>query len=102
MTQADDRLKALFAHDDPPGRDPLFEMAVMEALVRQRFQEDVAVLCGVSILGGGVLWLIWPALASALAAVSLGVSPALGAMALAICAMMILGGRPAAALGLGS
>jgi hypothetical protein len=102
MTQADDRLKALFAKDEPPKRDPAFSMAVMEQVVRQRFREDVALLSGVSVIGGGALWLVWPTLQPALVAVSQGLAPALGAIALAFCAAMILGGRPTAALGLGS
>ncbi|HZZ69244.1 MAG TPA: hypothetical protein VFE18_13810 [Phenylobacterium sp.] len=102
MTQADDRLKALFAQDEPPQRDPTFSMAVMEQVMRQRFREDVALLSGVSVIGGGAMWLVWPTLQPALVAISQGLAPALGAIALAFCAAMILGGRPTAALGLGS
>jgi len=100
MTQADDRLKALFAADEPPARDPVFSMAVMERLVRRRFQEDVAVLCGVSLAGGAVLWPLWPVLQPMLVTLSQGFAPALGAVALAACAVMILGARPRTALGL--
>ena len=99
MTQADDRLKALFAQDEPPARDPAFSMAVMEQVMRQRFREDVALLSGVSVIGAGALWLVWPTLQPALVAVSQGLAPALGAMAIAFCAVMIFGGRPASALG---
>jgi len=102
MTQADERLKALFAADEPPARDAAFSTAVMERVMRRRFQEDVAMLSGVSAVGGGALWLVWPTLQPALVALSQGLAPALGAIALAFCAAMILGGRPAAALGLGS
>jgi hypothetical protein len=100
MTQADDRLKALFALDEPPARDPAFSTTVMEQVMRQRFREDVAILSGVSVVGGGALWLVWPTLQPALVAVSQGLAPALGAIGLAFCAAMILGGRPASALGL--
>jgi hypothetical protein len=102
MTQADDRLKALFALDEPSARDPVFSTAVMEKVMRQRFREDVALLSGVSVVGGGALWLVWPTLQPALVAVSQGLFPALGAIALAFCAAMILGGRPASALGFGT
>jgi hypothetical protein len=102
MTSADDRLKALFAHDEPAARDPAFSTAVMEQVMRQRFREDVALLSGVSIIGGGAFWLVWPTLQPALVAVSQGLAPALGAIALAFCATMILGGRPTSALGLES
>jgi hypothetical protein len=102
MTQADGRLKALFAQDEPPARDAVFSTAVMEKVMRRRFQEDVALLCGVSVVGGGVFWAIWPTLQPAVLAVSQGLAPACGAIALAFCAAMILGGRPTSALGLES
>ena len=98
MTQADDRLKALFAQDEPPARDPGFSMAVMEQVMHQRFREDVALLSGVSVIGAGAMWLVWPTLQPALVAVSQGLAPALGAIA--FCAAMILGGRPSHTLGL--
>jgi hypothetical protein len=100
MTQADDRLKALFAPDEPAARDTVFSTAVMEKVMRRRFQEDVALLSALSAAGGGALWAVWPTLQAALVAVSQGLAPALGALALAACAAMILGGRPRAALGL--
>jgi len=100
MTQADDRLKALFALDQPPARDPAFSTAVMERVMRQQLRDEVALLCGVSVVFAGVLWLVWPTLQTALVTLSQGLAPALGALALAFCAMSILGGRPTAALGL--
>ena len=102
MTQADDRLKALFAEDQPPAQDATFTMGVMEKVMRQRFREDVALLSGVSVVGAGAMWLVWPTLQPALVAVSQGLSPAVGAIGLAICALMILGGRPSRELGLAS
>ena len=100
MTQADERLKALFGQDEPAARDPVFSTAVMEKVMRRRFQEDVATLSGLSLVGGGVFWLVWPSVQPALVAVSQGLAPALGAFALAACALMILGGRAVSALGL--
>ncbi len=101
MTQADDRLKALFADDEPPARDPAFSTAVMEKVMRQRFQEEVAMLSGVSVIGAGALWLVWPTLHAGLVAVSQGLAPAAGAIALAACVTFIAGvWRPAPALGL--
>jgi hypothetical protein len=100
MTQADDRLKALFAQDEPAARDAAFSMAVMEKVMRRRFQEDVAILCGVSIAGGAALWPLWPVLQPALVTLSQGFAPALGAVALAACTVVILGGRARSALGL--
>ena len=100
MTQADDRLKALFAEDEPAARDATFSMAVMEKVMRRRFQEDVAILCGVSVAGGVALWPLWPVLQPALVTLSEGFAPALGAIALAGCALVMLGGRARTALGL--
>ena len=100
MSQADNRLKALFALDEPPQRDVVFSTAVMEKVMRRRFQEDVALLSAASLAGGGALWAVWPTLQPALVAVSQGLAPALGALALAACAAMILGGRARSALGL--
>ena len=100
MSQADDRLKVLFALDEPPSPDPAFSSAVVEQVMRQRLREEVALLCAVSVVFAGVLWLVWPTLQSALVSLSQGLAPALGAMAIAFCAAAILGGRPSAALGL--
>jgi hypothetical protein len=99
MTQADDRLKALFAQDEPPVRDTVFSTAVMEKVMRREFHEEVAVLCAVSLVGAGALWFVWPMLLRALVAVSQGLAPALGAAALAACVVMVMGFKPASALG---
>ena len=102
MRQADDRLKALFAMDEPPTRDTAFSTAVMEKVMRRRFLEDVALLCGLSVAGGGAFWLLWPALQPVVVSLSQGLAPALSAIALAAGALMILGGRARSALGLES
>lgn len=100
MTQADDRLKALFALDEPQAQDLVFSAAVMEQVMRQRLREEVALLCAVSVVAAGVMWLIWPTLQPAVIALSHWLAPALGAIVVAFCAAMILGARPTAALGL--
>ena len=100
MTQADDRLKALFALDEPPARDMVFQAAVMEQVMRQRLREEVALLCAVSVVAAGVLWLVWPTLQPALVAVSQWMAPAAGALALAFCATVVFGGRHEPELGL--
>jgi len=66
----DDRLKALFAQDEPPQRDPIFSAAVSERLVRRRWLQDLALLAGISVLGAIALWAMWPVLHPALTAVS--------------------------------
>jgi hypothetical protein len=97
----DDRLKALFAHDEPPPRDPAFSSAVMEEIMRRRFLADMAMLSGVSALGGTALWALWPSLQPAVVAIAQGLAPAMVAGALALGAAVVLSGRrPAALLGL--
>jgi hypothetical protein len=102
MTKADERLKAIFAADEPPPRDAAFTAAVIEALERRRFLRDMALLAGVTVLGGLLLWALWPTLEPALVAVSQGLAPAAAALALAACLLVVLGARPGAALGLDS
>lgn len=99
MSHADDPLKALFALDEPPPRDPAFSTAVMERLVRRRFLEEVGILSLLTIIGGAALWLLWPVLQPMLVTVSRGFAPAVGAVALGVCAWIVLGGRPSAAPG---
>jgi hypothetical protein len=97
----DDRLKALFAHDEPPPRDPAFSSAVMAQVMRRQFILDVAFLSGVSALGGTALWALWPSLQPVLVATSQGLAPAMLAGALALGAAVVLSGRrPSALLGL--
>ena len=92
MTPHDDRLKALFALDEPPARDPAFSAAVVERLARRRCLQDMAFLAGLSALGGMALWALWPVLHPALTAVSHQLAPAAWALALAFSAVAILGG----------
>jgi hypothetical protein len=102
MTKADDRLKALFAEDEPPARDPGFTAEVMQSIARRRFQLDLAVLGGAAAVGGLVLWALWPVAQPALVSISQALAPAAGALALAAALVVVLGGKPAAALGLES
>jgi hypothetical protein len=100
---ADDRLKALFAPDEPPQRDLRFSAEVMEKVMRQRFREEVAMLSGVSVIGAGALWLVWPTLQVGLIAVSQSLAPAAGAVGIAACVTLVAGlWRPAPAHGLES
>jgi hypothetical protein len=99
MSHEDARLKALFALDEPPPRDAGFSMAVMERLMRRRFLEEVGVLSVLSVAGGVGLWILWPVLHPMLVTLSQGFAPAIGAMALGVCAWIVLGGRPSAAPG---
>jgi len=100
--RADDRLQALFALDAPPVRDPAFSTEVMARVMRRRFQEDVAFLLGVTALGALALWALWPVLQPLLLTLSRGFAPALGALALAGCALLVFDARARSALGLAS
>ncbi|WP_296600069.1 hypothetical protein [Phenylobacterium sp.] len=97
MTDADSRLKALFAEDEPPARDPVFSTAVMEELARRRFVADMALIAALAVGCGFALWLAWPRLAPVWPVLAQGLAP-LGACAtLAIGAVMLLDGRIPAA-----
>jgi hypothetical protein len=92
-------LDALFALDQPPARDAAFTTAVMEQLMRRRFLEEVVVLLALSVAGGVVFSILWPALQPMLVALSQGFAPALAALAFGVCAWITLGGRLSAAPG---
>lgn len=92
-TSADDRLKALFAQDEPPARDPAFSAALMERMARRRCLQDLGVLALVSVLGAVGLWGIWPVIGPAMTAISGQLAPAAFALAIALSAVAVLGGR---------
>lgn len=91
MTDA--HLKALFAEDEPPARDPAFSAAVMEAVARRRFVLDVAHLSGATAIGGLVLWGVWPLLGPLLAQAGPQMGPAAAAVTLAVVTLLALDGR---------
>ncbi|MFC3070221.1 hypothetical protein [Phenylobacterium soli] len=93
MNPADERLKALFATDEPPARDPAFSAEVMAQLARRRCLQDLAFLGSMSLVGAISLWAAWPVLQPALTALSGQLAPAAVAAALALSALAILGGR---------
>ena len=97
---ADDRLRALFAQDEPSARDPMFSTAVMERVVRRRFIEDLGLLGVATLIGGVVLWALWPSLNPVIASLSKGLAPVAACLTLAAIVITLAGGRPAAALGL--
>lgn len=93
MTNADDRLKALFATDEPPARDPAFAAAVMERLAHRRWLEDMGVVAGISVVGALALGGLWPVLEPALVSISSDLAPAALGLALALCTLGVFGGR---------
>ena len=58
----DSRLQALWALDEPPARDAVFELAVMARLLRRRLWIDFAALAPIIIGAGVVLWSLTPLL----------------------------------------
>lgn len=90
---ADARLKALFAQDEPPARDPAFSAAVMAEVARRRFVADVALLAAAAAGGGFVLWALWPTLSPLVTTVSQGLVPVVACLALAVAAVAVLDGR---------
>jgi hypothetical protein len=97
MSDGDEKLRALFALDEPSARDPAFSAEVMAEILRREFRQDVAIVAGASLLGAAGLWAAWPVLHPAVVAVSQGLAPAAAALVLAACAVAILSGRTAAA-----
>lgn len=92
MREADERLKALFAADEPLATDPAFSAAVMEAVLRREFVAELALLAGAAAVGALTLWAVWPALAPAVEAVSEAVAPLAATLALAIGTIFLLRG----------
>ena len=58
------RLQALWAPDEPPARDPAFDLAVMQRLLRRRLWLDFAALTPIVLGAGIVLWTLTPLLGS--------------------------------------
>lgn len=102
MTDADERLRALFAEDAPPQRDLAFTADAMAALARRRFLENLVCLAGLASLGGLALWGAWPMIAPLVGVASPALAPVAGALTLAAVAVTMLGGPVAAMLGLES
>lgn len=90
MTQADDRLRALFAAEQPPARDPAFCADTMARVARRRFQQDLALLGLTGLVAATILWAVWPVIAPALRVLSQGLVPAMGALGLAGCGLLML------------
>jgi hypothetical protein len=93
MTQADDRLAALFAADLPPARDPVFQAQVLERVARRRFQDEFVMLSGLCGLGAVLLWAIWPVVAPAIEAVSRSLAPGLIWLVVAASILALTSGR---------
>ena len=95
MTSPDDRLSALFAADLPPARDPAFQGDVLAALARRRFQADLMLLASATVIGGAILWLVWPALVPVLEGLGQNLFPGLTAAIVAASVLVLTTGRMA-------
>lgn len=84
MTADDARLKALFALDEPPARDPAFSAAVMKAVAQRKFAADVTLIAGGAGILAAALWFAWPVVQPMLAP--------LGEVALPVAAGLTLAG----------
>ncbi|WP_332769444.1 hypothetical protein [Phenylobacterium sp.] len=102
MTDDDARLAAFFAASEPPARDLAFSAEVMEAIARARFQWETARLGLFSLVGGLVLWAVWPSLAPALAQIGGGLAPAGAALVATAAVLLLADGRAMPILGLRS
>ncbi len=99
MSEADDRLRALFAADEPPARDPAFSAAVLEVLARKRFRDELIIHAGLTLIGGAALWALWPVVQPLLVQTSRSLFTTAAALALAAVAVWTFGARLVPAFG---
>lgn len=102
MSDDDARLSAFFAASEPPARDPAFTAAVMEAVARDRFRWEMAQLALFSLVGGAILWAVWPSLEPVIAQIGGGLAPAGAALVAAAAAVLLADGRALSLLGMRS
>lgn len=102
MTSPDDRLKALFAADAPPARDPAFTTAVMADVARARLRGELMVHGTVSLIGAAVLAVLWPVVAPVIEVVARGLVPMAIAASVAVVVVVATSERGLEMLGLGS
>ena len=77
----------------------VFSTAVMARIARRQFHEDVALLSGATVIGGVILWALWPSLTPVVTSLSQGMAPVAACLTLAAIVIQLAGGRPGAALG---
>lgn len=97
---SDGRLSGLWALDEPPARDPEFEVTVMTRILRRRLWADIAAFAPVLIAITIVAWALAPVVGPALQTGSadpvslLGLVAALGVAAAAIVEACLPDARP--------
>ncbi|HYE42102.1 MAG TPA: hypothetical protein VEA15_01810 [Caulobacteraceae bacterium] len=75
---AEERLKAAFALDEPPARDLGFSAAVMERVARRRLQRSLLLLVPPLLAACAVLWALGPLLLPLAEGLGQGLAPAAG------------------------
>lgn len=94
MTAADERLRALFAYDEPPARDPAFSAELIERMAHRRWLQDLGFLGVASVMGAAVLWGVWPVAQPVLVMVASQLAPTALGLAVALSAVAALSGPP--------
>jgi hypothetical protein len=89
MSEADRRLKDIFAADAPPARDPAFIFAMLQTHERRRLREEVALHAGGALAGGALLWAALPWIGPGVEAF-LPVAAPLAAAAATVISVMLL------------
>lgn len=90
MTEADLRLKAIFAADAPPAVDPTFALGVLHAVERRRLIVATLVNAALAIAAGGLLWAVWPMVAEPVARAWPSFAPAAGIVAAALVSLALM------------
>ena len=88
-SEADLALAALWASDEPPVRDPLFELATMDRVNRRRWLIEAAEIAALAVPALAILWAAWPGLVGA-APQAMQVLTAYGPLAVCIGAIALV------------
>ena len=64
-SEADLALAALWAKDEPPARDPMFELAAIDRVNRRRWLTEAAEIAALAVPALAILWATWPSLVAA-------------------------------------
>lgn len=78
---ADERLKAAFAFDEPPARDYAFTARVMQDVARRRLLISLLLLVPPALAAAAVLWAVTPQLAPLAEAAFNSLQPAFAVLA---------------------
>jgi hypothetical protein len=93
MSDADERLKALFALDRPPRHDPAFVLEVAHRLHRRRLWLELFGLIPWVIAASAILWVLTPWLQMVSRPAASGLALVTPAAGLAFCAWLLAAPR---------